>query len=48
MNMKVFKKEIIFASKQCNSIMEEKKLYCAVGEEMPWERMKMNSGMTVL
>lgn len=25
-----------------------KKLYCAVGKEMPWEKMKMNLGMTVL
>lgn len=36
-NMKVFKKEIVFASKQW---IFGGKMYCAVGKEMPWGRMK--------
>lgn len=31
--MNIFKKEIVFDSKQC--IMEQKNFYCAVSKEMP-------------
>lgn len=47
-DLKVFKTKVAFASKQFDIIREQKKMYCVVAKEVPWERIKMNSGMTVL